>query len=59
MRFYKVKKLKNKIKSLISKNAFYIMGSEKEKLDFISIITMPIGYVYYKYINYKYKRYYK
>ena len=59
MRFYKVKKLKKKIKSLISKNAFYIMGNEKEKLDFISIITMPIGYVYYKYINYKYKRYYK
>lgn len=59
MRFNKIKKLKKKIKCLISKNAFYIMSNEKEKLDFVSIITMPIGYAYYKYIKYKYKRYYK
>lgn len=59
MRFYKVKKLKKKIKCLISKNAFYIMSNEKEKLDFVSKITMPIGYVYSQYIKYQYKRHYK
>lgn len=59
MRFYKIKKLKKKIRCLISKNAFYIMSEEKEKLDLISILTMPLGYTYYQYIKYKYRRYYK